>query len=199
MPEDKRSILGRKAHKFEASGEFLEHLDGEERRRSIPPGTIVERMGLAESDSVIDLGAGIGYFTSPISRMCREVVAVDSEPKMLSILSQRARSSGIGNIHLLCGDITVLPLADESVDHVFAAFVYHEVADQSKLMEESARVLRRSGRITVVDFQKRISREGPPIWVKKSPKHVERTALPWFKLSSRFDTDLYYQLCFTKL
>ena len=198
MPDEKRSILGRKPHKFESSGEFLEHLDGEERRRSVPPETIVERMGLSESDSVLDLGAGVGYFASPISKRCREVLAIDSEPKMLSILAQRASSSGVGNIHLVCGDITVLPLADGLVDHVLAAFVYHEVADQSKLIEESARVLRHSGKLTVVDFQKRISREGPPIWVKKSPGHVDRTASPWFRPFNRFETDLYYQLCFTK-
>jgi len=198
MPGEKRSIPRRKPHKFEASGEFLEHLDGEERRRSIPPEIIVDRMGLSENDSVLDLGAGVGYFSSPISKRSKDVIAIDSEPKMLSILSQRTRSSDIGNMHLVCGDIVVLPFADGSVDHVLAAFVYHEVSDQSKLMEESARVLRPSGRLTVVDFQKRISREGPPIWVRKSPGHVERTSSPWFRPYDRFETDLYYQLCFVR-
>jgi ubiquinone/menaquinone biosynthesis C-methylase UbiE len=198
MPGEKRSILRRKPHKFEASGEFLEHLDGDERRRSIPPEIIVERMGLSENDSVLDLGAGVGYFAIPISKGSRDVIAIDSEPKMLTVLSQRTRSSGIGNVHLVCGDIDALPLADGSVDHVLAAFVYHEVSDQSKLMEESARVLRPSGRLTVVDFQKRISREGPPIWVRKSPGHVMRTSSPWFKPFNRYETHLYYQLCFVK-
>jgi len=198
MPGEKRSILRRKPHKFEASGEFLEHLDGEERRRSIPPEIIVERMGLSENDSVLDLGAGVGYFAMPISKGFRDVIAIDSEPKMLSILSQRTRSSGILNMHLVSGDINVLPLVDGSVDHVLAAFVYHEVSDQSKLMEESARVLRPSGKLTVVDFQKRLSREGPPIWVRKSPGHVERTSSPWFRPFNRFETDLYYQLCFVR-
>ena len=198
MPGEKRSILRRKPHRFEASGGFLEHLDGEERRRSIPPELIVERMGLSENDMVLDLGAGVGYFALPISKRCKDVVAIDSEPKMLSILSQRTRSSGISNMHLVCGDIAVLPLADGSVDHVLAAFVYHEVSNQSTLMEESARVLRPSGRLTVVDFQKRISREGPPIWVRKSPGHVERTSSPWFRPYNRVETDLYYQLCFIR-
>ena len=198
MPGEKRSILRRKPHRFEASGDFLEHLDGEERRRSIPPEIIVERMGLSENDSVLDLGAGVGYFAVPISKRSKDVIAIDSEPKMLSILSQRTRSSDLGNMRLVRGDIVVLPLADGSVDHVLAAFVYHEVSDQSKLMEESARVLRPSGRLTVVDFQKRISREGPPIWVRKSPGHVERASSPWFKPFNKFETDLYYQLCFVR-
>lgn len=198
MTGKKHSILRKKPHKFEASGDFLEHLDGEERRKSIPPEGIVERMGLSEKDSVLDLGAGVGYFSLLISKRSKDVIAVDSEPKMLSILSQRAHSSGVGNMNLVCGDINALPFASGSVDHVFAAFVYHEVSDQSKLIEESARVLRPSGKLTVVDFQKRLSGEGPPIWVKKSPAHVERTSSPWFKPFNRSETDLYYQLCFTK-
>lgn len=176
----------------------MEHLDGEERRRSIPPESIVERMQLSENDSVLDLGTGVGYFALPISMRSKEVFAIDSEPKMLSILSQRTRSSGTPNLHPVCGDTLVLPLADGSVDHVFGAFIYHEVSDQSKLMAESARVLRPSGRLTVVDFQKRLSGEGPPIWVKKSPGHVLRTTAKWFKPLSRFETDLYYQLSFVK-
>jgi len=198
MPAEKRSIFGRKPHKFEASGDFLEHLDGEERRKSIPPEGIVERMGLSEKDLILDLGAGVGYFAIPISKRSKEVIAVDREPKMQSILSERARTSGIENMNLVCGDIIALPFASGSVDHVFAAFVYHEVSDQSKLIEESARVLRPGGKLTVVDFQKRLSGEGPPIWVKKSPAHVERTSSPWFKPFNTFETDLYYQLCFTK-
>ena len=198
MPGERRSILRKKPHKFEASGDFLERIDGEERRRSIPPEAIVERMELSEKDLVLDLGAGAGYFALPISQRSKGVVAIDSEPKMLSILSERARSSGVVNMHMVCGDITLLPFADGSVDHVFAAFVYHEVSDQSKLIEESARVLRPSGKLTVVDFQKRLSGEGPPIWVKKSPRHVERTSAPWFKPLKRFETGLYYQLCFVR-
>lgn len=198
MASEKRSILGGRSHKFEASGDFLEHLEGAERRKSIPPEAIVERMELSENDVVIDLGAGVGYFALPMARHAKGVLAIDSEPKMLSIIFQRVRTSRIGNLELISGDIMSLPLADRSVEHVLAAFVYHEVSNQSMLLKECARVLKPSGRLTVVDFQKRFSGEGPPIWVKKSPGHVERTSSPWFKRCGRFETRLYYQLCFAK-
>lgn len=190
-------ILHNKAHKFEASEGFVKHLEA--RRKSIPPEDIVGRMALSGAETVVDLGAGIGYFSVPLASMAGELVAIDSEPKMLSILSERAHPSGPGSISLVLGDIVALPLADGSVDHVFAAFVYHEVADQSELMSEAARVLRPMGRLTVVDFQKRMSGDGPPIWVKKKPEHVERSASPWFKATTRFETHVYYQLGFVRI
>jgi len=199
MVGEKRSLLRKRPHKFDASQlEFLEHLDDDVRRLSIPPDVIVDRMGLSGTDSVLDIGAGIGYFAFPMSKRSEGVIAIDSEPKMLSILAQRASSSGTSNLEMVKGDIVALPFADGSVDHVLVAFVYHEVADQTKLIEESARVLRPSGKLTVVDFQKRMSGEGPPIWVRKSPRHVLRTSSPWFNPSQKFETKTYYQLGFVK-
>ncbi len=198
MANKKRSLLGGKPHKFEATGDFAERLEGDDRRQRIPPEAVVERMGLTGNERVVDLGSGLGYFAIPISKVAGEVVAVDIEPKMLVLLSQKALSVGSTNVHLLLGDISSVPLSDSAVDHVFAAFVYHEVPVQSKLIEECARILRPSGKLTIVDFQKRFSGEGPPIWVKKSPAHVIRTASPWFIQQNRYDTDVFYQLSFVK-
>jgi ubiquinone/menaquinone biosynthesis C-methylase UbiE len=91
-----------------------------------------------------------------------------------------------------------IPLPDASVDHVLAAFVYHEVESQETLLAEIARVLRRGGKLTVIDFQKRLEADGPPIWVRKSPAHVKRTASRWFSQISGNGTKGYYQLMFSK-
>ncbi len=190
--------MAHKPHKFEATGDFEERLEGAHRRERIPPEEIVERMRLSGDERVLDLGAGLGYFSIPISVYAGEVLAIDIEPKMLALLSQKASSNGRGNVEMILGNVTSVPLSDGAADHVFAAFIYHEVSDQSVLMKECARVLRKSGRLTVVDFQKRFSGEGPPIWVKKNPSHVIQTASPWFDLASRHDTKVFYQLSFVK-
>lgn len=189
-------IMHKKPHKFEASEGFAEHL--ERRRRFMSPEDVIGRMALTGTETVVDLGAGIGYFSVPLTSKAGQVIAIDSEPRMLSALHERAGPPSLGSMSLVLGDINAIPLADASVDHVFAAFVYHEVADQSLLMKEAARVLRPSGTLTVVDFQKRFSGDGPPIWVKKTPGHVERTASPWFKPAMRYDADVYYQLGFVR-
>lgn len=187
-------------HKFEATEESLEHLEGKERREAIPPMTIVSRMSISPRDSVLDLGSGIGYFTFPMAERAAEVSAMDIEPKMLSVLASRLRERAVENVRLVKGDINSLPFGSASVDHVLAAFVYHEVADQFVLIKECARVLRPMGFLTVVDFQKRLTSEmGPPIWVRKKPEHVLKTAAPWFSKFARFESETYYQLIFRKV
>ncbi|MBU0623702.1 MAG: methyltransferase domain-containing protein [Candidatus Thermoplasmatota archaeon] len=185
-------------HRFSAEGDFIERLEGSERRESIPVESVLPRLGLGGDDVVADLGAGIGYFTFPVAREVREVIAVDTEPKMLEILSKRVRERGVDNVRVLRGEITELPLSDSSIGHVLAAFIYHEVGSQEKLVGECARVLLRHGSLTVIDFQKRETPFGPPLKERKTPEEVLRTSSKWFTLVSRFETEVFYQLLLSR-
>ncbi len=188
----------KRAHRFDASEGFAERLEGEHRRELVPVESVLPRMSLRPDDSVVDLGAGVGYFTFPVSEVCGSVVAVDIEPKMLSVLRARMAEKDDGRVSLIRGEITSLPLASGSVDHVLAAFVYHEVDSQEHLMRECHRVLKPSGYLTVIDFQKKFTGDGPPIWVRKKPEHVLSTGKGMFRLADRFDAKAYYQLRLAK-
>jgi len=188
----------RHSHRFEPSGDFLQRLEGPQRKEAIPSEEIVKRMGISKKDIVVDLGAGIGYFTFPIAELAKTVIAVDIEPKMIEILELRAAERRLAKVKILRAEITAIPVESESVDHVLAAFVYHEVSSQKEFVRECARVLVPSGRLTVVDFQKRETAFGPPVQERKTPEHVETTAAKWFSRLSRFETDTYYQLMFEK-
>jgi ubiquinone/menaquinone biosynthesis C-methylase UbiE len=184
--------------RFSAEGDFVSRLEGPERRRAIPAKSIVKRMNTSGRERVLDLGAGIGYFSIPMSQAVKEVLAFDMEPKMLEILGGRVREKGIPNIVPIRADMLRLPLQDASADRVLAAFVYHEVGSPKMLLEEVARVLRPKGRLTVIDFQKKETPMGPPIEERKPPEHVKRTAAKSFRLVQDTEEDVYYQLEFEK-
>jgi ubiquinone/menaquinone biosynthesis C-methylase UbiE len=187
------------ANRFSAEGDFVSRLEGPERKAALPTDDIVPRLGLKKTDKALDLGAGIGYFSIPMSKQAGSVVSVDIEPKMHEVLSGRIRDFGLDNIDLLRGEITSLPIADGAADQVFAAFVYHEVDDPGLLMRESARVLRKDGVLTVVDFQKRETSVGPPVSERKTPEQVMDTAPVSLRFERRDETDVYYQLRFRRL
>jgi ubiquinone/menaquinone biosynthesis C-methylase UbiE len=189
---------GAEEHRFSAEGDFVERLEGSERREIIPVESVLPRLGLGRDDVVADLGAGIGYFTFPVAREVREVIAIDMELKMLRVLSERIHKQRIPNVRLLLGEITDLPIADGLIDQVLAAFVYHEVSNHERLLRECARILRPGGHLTVVDFQKRRTSFGPPLRERKSPGHVLRAARSLFRLAARADTEVYYQLNLVK-
>jgi len=186
-------------HRFSPEGDFIERLEGSERRESIPIERILPNLGLRREDVVADLGSGIGYFSLPIAKHVREVISIDLEPKMLRVLSERVRKGDLRNVSPVRGEITGLPIADSSIDHVLAAFVYHEVPSQEELIRECARILREDGFLTVIDFQKRNTSFGPPVKERKKPEHVLRTSRKWFRLTSRHDAEVYYQLLLTRI
>lgn len=185
-------------HMFSADGDFIQRLEGPERRATIPREEIIPRMGLRSSDTVVDLGAGIGYFSLPMAERANRVISIDLEPKMLEILSSRIRTDGIGGVEPLRAEITAIPISDASVDAVLAAFVYHEIEDRKKLMAEASRVVRSGGSVTVIDFQKRETAIGPPVGERKTPKDVLRSAPTGLILVKKHETEVYYQLEFKK-
>jgi len=187
-----------RGHRFSAVGNFLDRLEGPERMAAIPRDEILSRIVLNRTQTAVDLGAGSGYFSLPIAERVRRVISIDLEPKMLDVLAQRIRLSGNQNIDLLQAEITHIPLADDSADHVFAAFVYHEVDRPARLMFESSRVLKPGGTLTVLDFQKKETAIGPPVNERKTPTQVVRSAPDEMQLRSMNEADVYYQLDFRK-
>lgn len=186
------------AHRFSAEGDFLSRLEGPERMAAVPRDEILPRMNLQRTQAVLDLGAGSGYFTLPMAERVRRVISVDLEPKMLEVLSQRIRLGDILNIDLLRAEITHIPVVDDSMDKVLAAFVYHEVDRPVRLMFESCRVLKPGGALTVIDFQKKETAIGPPVSERKTPSQVIRSAPDEMQLVSMNEGDVYYQLEFRK-
>jgi ubiquinone/menaquinone biosynthesis C-methylase UbiE len=185
-------------HRFSAEGDFIERLEGPERSALIPRDVIIPRMHLTESDTLADLGSGIGYFSLPIAKLVKSVISVDLEPKMHEVLSSRMRAEGTNNIDMLRASITDLPIAGGSVDRVLAAFVYHEVDNPKGLMSEAFRVLRKDGVLTIIDFQKRETVIGPPMSERKTPEQVIRSAPKGFESDERDESEVYYQLSFRK-
>jgi 16S rRNA (adenine1518-N6/adenine1519-N6)-dimethyltransferase len=57
---------------------------------------------------VLEIGAGLGFLTELLAERCREVIAVELDPKLTMIL--RDRLSAFENITVLQGDILKLPV-----------------------------------------------------------------------------------------
>jgi SAM-dependent methyltransferase len=64
----------------------------------------LKRLRLLPTDTVLDLGAGNGALTVPLSRKVKSVTALDNSPGMLKILRQRAREGNAANIRVLRRD-----------------------------------------------------------------------------------------------
>ena len=68
---------------------------------------------------------------------------------MLRETRKRLASSGAENARFLAASAIDLPLASESVDHVFLVTVLGEIPDRARALREIRRVLRPGGRLSV--------------------------------------------------
>lgn len=99
-----------------------------------------------ERGSVLDLGCGTGAFLMPAAEFCDEAIGVDFSWPMLSALKEGARDHDRASPHVVQGDITRLPLRDNTFDLAFSFSTLYTVENVTLALREVARVLRSGGR-----------------------------------------------------
>ncbi len=139
------------AHIFK--GKFSK-LESEERKKLLPVDKILSQLNIKEK-TVIDFGCGIGYFSIPISKLVKKVIAVDLSESMLVELGRRIKTE---NIELVKSDSIV----GLKADLILVVQVLHEVPDAKKFMSECFDSLNENGRLIIIDWAKKESSFGPP-------------------------------------
>jgi ubiquinone/menaquinone biosynthesis C-methylase UbiE len=152
-------------------------LDDPERLKWLPPIEVIGSLELHAGMSVADIGAGTGYFTLPIARAAGsggKVHAVDFQTGMLDLLGKKLlEPDAPTNISLVHGTATHTTLPDKCVDFVFLANVWHEVDDHALVLKEAARLLRKNGRLAILDWRPNVQQPpGPPLEHRKSATTV---------------------------
>jgi SAM-dependent methyltransferase len=115
-----------------------------ERGRPGWPAEVVDTPGLPSTAIVLDLGAGTGKLTRLLVSAFGRVVAVEPAEAMRRLLALLCPEA-----ELRAGTAQEIPLADASVDAVFAAEAFHRFYDEPAL-NEIARVLRPGGALVLM-------------------------------------------------
>lgn len=102
---------------------------------------------LPRAPLVLDLCCGTGDLARELAARKARVVGVDFTPAMLT----RARERG-GIARWVCGDALRLPFSDECFDAITIGYGLRNLADFEQGVREMRRVLRRGGRIVILDF-----------------------------------------------
>ena len=90
---------------------------------------------------VLDLGSGTGAAFQQLQNL--EVTAIDPDEKMLQLNKFKNK---------IIGGAENLPFPDNSFDSVYCAFVWRNVNDPTKGIEEAYRVLRPGGKFILLDM-----------------------------------------------
>jgi ubiquinone/menaquinone biosynthesis C-methylase UbiE len=108
-------------------------------------------------ESAVEIGCGTGKLLAQIAQKVApngSVLGIDLSSKMLARARERTR--GFGHVQLIESAVPPLPAPDHSMDLVLASFTLEilPAEDLTKILIESRRVLRNSGRLAVLSMAK---------------------------------------------
>lgn len=148
----------RQAREAAAEHYFARHAsEWDELRALHSPDAEVERRlaeALAEAPlgNLLDIGTGTGRMAELFADSAERVVALDKNLEMLRVARAKLQHLPAARIEMVQGDFYDLPFADASFDTVVLHQVLHFAADPFPALAEAARVIRKGGRIAIVDF-----------------------------------------------
>ncbi|MCZ6807502.1 MAG: methyltransferase domain-containing protein [Deltaproteobacteria bacterium] len=150
---------------------YAAKMDAKERYWWQRPEQVVELLQCEPGMTVVNLGAGTGYFlpylSSAVERSGR-VLALDVERSMVDIMDRRVTRDHLYNV-----SPSVVPpddpaLTPRSVDRVLVVNTWHHLSHRVAYAEKLLGALRPGGLVLIVDFDQN-SPKGPPVEFRLRP------------------------------
>ena len=157
----------------------LAKLNDPKRLGYLNPDLIWEKTGIKDPSVLIDIGAGTGFFALFFSEKMKKgkVYACDISDEMLSWLEDNLPSESKGRVIPVKMDENSVPLPDAMADLVYMINLHHELEQPQKVLGEALRLLRRGGKLLIIDWKKEQTPEGPPLEIRVTEKTIESQML----------------------
>jgi ubiquinone/menaquinone biosynthesis C-methylase UbiE len=151
-------------------------LDSKQRESLIPPEALISQMPIQKNHTLLDVGAGSGFFTLPMAESTSsKVYAMDPDRRMLSIIEEKAKEKGLNNIELIQAYLENLSIQNDSIDFVMASLILHEVSSLSKALSKIYEVLKTGGHLLCLEYEKDdLIIEGPPMSIRIDSEELEK-------------------------
>ena len=164
-----------------------EHLDrlyvqGYDRKAGFDPTedlAILRDLGLDQTSTLVDVGAGTGEFSLAAAKVCRRVVAVDVSAAMLDVVRAKALRRNATNLEAVRAGFLSYEHAGEPADFVYTRNAVHHLPDFWKAMalRKIARLLRTGGilrlRDLIFSFEPEETDRVVEAWIKSAPERAE--------------------------
>lgn len=117
-----------------AGGEHLDpaYVEGYDRKAGVDPAAdlaALRALGMHESSTLVDLGAGTGAFALAAAPLCRRVVAVDISPAMLARLRAAAQQRGLDNLDVVQAGFLTYEHQGDPADVIYSRHALHHLPD----------------------------------------------------------------------
>jgi ubiquinone/menaquinone biosynthesis C-methylase UbiE len=130
---------------------------------------VVAALGLTGKETIVDIGAGSGYFSFRLARAVPrgKAIALDVEPEMIRHIHHKAMTEGVRNLQVALAkpDDPGVPVG---ANLVFMCDVLHHIQDRPAWLAKLSAQMHNGARLALVEFKEGKLPEGPPEAVKLS-------------------------------
>lgn len=135
------------------------------------PQQVLNQLELEGDLIAADFGSGSGGWAIPLAKRLKfgKVYAIDILEEPLSALKSKAEIEKVFNIEIIRSDVAQKKgskLADSSCDLVLVTNLLFEAEDKKIIIDEAKRVLKRRGKILIVD------------WLPEAPQGPKKGRVP---------------------
>mgnify|MGYP006266490569 CR=1 FL=1 len=154
--------------------ELVAGLESEDRAQWQKPDLVLEQLGDLTGKTVLDIGAGTGYFSFPLAERGAQVIAADVDDRFLEYISDKKRKRGVDNLTTRKVPYDSPGLSPQEVDAAIIINTYHHINERIAYFAQVKQGLKPGGQLLVVDYKKEDTPHGPPMNHRMSAETVER-------------------------
>lgn len=169
---------------------------------------ILDKMSLEEKQHIAELGCGnFGFFVFPLAKLVGrqgKIYAVDILRPTLEEIKKRANRENLPQVEIIWSNLEIFKATKIETNSLDAALIIntlHQSEKKIEILRESIRLLKRGGKLLIVEWKPAASPFGPPI-EKRIKIESLKAAAPKVGLSiqEEFEAGPYhYGLILTKL
>jgi len=163
-------------YRFKEPALWAGQFDAPSRDKWQKPQTVIQALQLKPGQTVVDIGAGTGYFAVKFARVVGpqgKVLALDRELSMVKYLKKRAKKEGLNNLIVRKSPTNNPELEKQSVDLIFFCNSYHHIHNPNYL-KALAEALKKDGKIAVIDIKPHAPRLFPA--TARFKRHIKLSA-----------------------
>lgn len=147
---------------------------------------VIDQLNLNPDESVLSVGCGPGFETAALAQHITEdghITCIDMNEEVLA--SARDRCGELPQVTFSQGDITDLPVVDESYDLAIAKQVLSETSDVESALIELYRVIKPEGQVTITAGDRRTHVKHTPTDRMQRADEIYRTEMANQQLGTR--------------
>ena len=174
--------------------DLVKNFESADRNEWQKPDEVIRFLGDLKNKTIIDIGAGTGYFEFKMNEPSAKIIAADVDERFIKYIDERIVSEKKTNISSRKAEYEKPPVTEQEADIVFMVDVYHHIENRKDYFSMVKKGLKPNGEMVIVDFKKGDFEHGPPNDMKIEPQIViNEMKLAGFNLVTQDTTTLKYQ------